>query len=453
MSEVKPYWTSICKEVSDNLWLPTGVFTPSGSPTVERSWFSTAVLLNRQRSGTPIYCQQAITSRVISAEPYVVKTRRIRVKPDAAQRATLRSWFGAQRWVYNRALERDKKRSAEFLEQNPDRKYKSEFWMDAAKDLLNTVPEWVKDVPFQIKKLAVNEFHQNLSTNKKKAKKKQIDKFEMKFKTRRSPSQCFDLVASAISPKGIYHTKLGKLHFCEDFPEGEVRDSKFILENGRYYLCLVHRTTPVRVENQARRVVALDPGVRTFMTGFSEGETFKLGEQAIARISRLCVHLDRLYSKMKKATARRRYRLRKAAARMRWKLVDLIDELHWKTIRFLLDNYDLILLPSFETSKMSSRLQRRLSKKSVRNMLSLKHYQFKTRLKNKCQTEGVAFIEVNEAYTSKTASWTGEIKHNLGSAKSITSGGITVDRDINGARGIFLRALVDTPSLRNQCAW
>jgi putative transposase len=186
------------------------------------------------------------------------------------------------------------------------------------------------------------------------------------------------------------------------------------------------------------------------MTGFSEGETFKLGEQAIARISRLCVHLDRLYSKMKNATARRRYRLRKAAAKMRWKLVDLIDELHWKTIRFLLDNYDLILLPSFETSKMSSRLQRRLSKKSVRNMLSLKHYQFKMRLKNKCQTEGLAFIEVNEAFTSKTASWTGEMKHNLGSAKFITSDGITVDRDVNGARGIFLRALVDTPSLRNQ---
>jgi putative transposase len=86
-------------------------------------------------------------------------------------------------------------------------------------------------------------------------------------------------------------------------------------------------------------------------------------------------------------------------------------------------------------------------------MLSLKHYQYKMRLKNKCQTEGVAFMEVCEAYTSKTASWTGEIKHNLGSAKTITSNGFTLDRDINGARGIFLRALVDTPSLKYQCAW
>jgi len=44
-----------------------------------------------------------------------------------------------------------------------------------------------------------------------------------------------------------------------------------------------------------------------------------------------------------------------------------------------------------------------------------------------------------------------EIK-NIGGAKLITSGGITVERDINGARGIFLRALVDSPSLLNQGA-
>ena len=47
-------------------------------------------------------------------------------------------------------------------------------------------------------------------------------------------------------------------------------------------------------------------------------------------------------------------------------------------------------------------------------------------------------------------SWTGEIVKNLGGAKTIKSAatGLTMDRDLNGARGIFLRALVDTPWLR-----
>ena len=39
---------------------------------------------------------------------------------------------------------------------------------------------------------------------------------------------------------------------------------------------------------------------------------------------------------------------------------------------------------------------------------------------------------------------------NLGGAKQITGkDGITLDRGINGARGVFLRALGDTPALAN----
>ena len=56
---------------------------------------------------------------------------------------------------------------------------------------------------------------------------------------------------------------------------------------------------------------------------------------------------------------------------------------------------------------------------------------------------------VNEAYTSKTCSWSGEIIAKLGGRKTITgSDGVSVDRDLNGARGIFLRALADTPALQ-----
>jgi putative transposase len=59
-------------------------------------------------------------------------------------------------------------------------------------------------------------------------------------------------------------------------------------------------------------------------------------------------------------------------------------------------------------------------------------------------------LEVNEAYTSKTVSWNGEIIRNLGGAKVIkSSDGKTMNRDLNGARGIFLRALVDTPWLNS----
>ena len=54
-------------------------------------------------------------------------------------------------------------------------------------------------------------------------------------------------------------------------------------------------------------------------------------------------------------------------------------------------------------------------------------------------------LDVNEAYTSKTRSWDGTIKCNLGGASVIRDeSGFGMDRDVNGARGIFLRALGDS---------
>ncbi|MFB2981312.1 zinc ribbon domain-containing protein [Microseira sp. BLCC-F43] len=56
--------------------------------------------------------------------------------------------------------------------------------------------------------------------------------------------------------------------------------------------------------------------------------------------------------------------------------------------------------------------------------------------------------QVNQAYTSKTESLHGEIVQNLGGAKVIkSSDGFFINRDLNGARGIFLGALVDTVRL------
>ena len=92
---------------------------------------------------------------------------------------------------------------------------------------------------------------------------------------------------------------------------------------------------------------------------------------------------------------------------------------------------------------------RKIQSKTARMMLSFKHYEFKQRLKWKAWQRGSMVVDVNEAYTSKTVSWTGEINYKLGSGKIVSDGnGFRMDRDINGARGIFLRALGDSPFLR-----
>ena len=235
----------------------------------------------------------------------------------------------------------------------------------------------------------------------------------------------------------------------ETLPE-EHGDSRLTLHNGQYHLAV---TMPAqrRVGETQARVVALDPGIRSFLTWFSETDApatsppeRSAGFNDSAPTWTTCYPGQRL--ERRRFAKRNRYR---AAARMRVRIGNLIDELHHQTAAWLVNQFDIILLPAFETSEMVLRGARKLRAKSVRSMLSYAHYRFQRFLAWKCWQRGKELLLVNEAYTSKTCSWSGEIIPNLGGARVVRgSDGLTMDRDKNGARGIFLRALGDTPALR-----
>ena len=141
--------------------------------------------------------------------------------------------------------------------------------------------------------------------------------------------------------------------------------------------------------------------------------------------------------------------MRRAQARLRQRIINLVDELHWQVARWLTSHYRVILLPTFETQDMTARAGRKIRSKTARMMLSFRHHEFKRRLRWKAWQRGALVIEVNEAYTSRTRSWDGTVDARLGGAKVIRDGSrFGMDRDVNGARGVFLRALGDSPFLR-----
>ena len=240
----------------------------------------------------------------------------------------------------------------------------------------------------------------------------------------------------------------GKGKVSERDTDAEVKDSQLILENGRYFLCVSY-VEKKKTREPSDRIVALDPGVRDFMTFFSEDSFGWLGQQCINRIQRLCQHCDNLLSRATQEKRPLRRALRKAANKIKVKIRNLIDELHKKVAHFLVSNFDIILLPTFETKQMTKRGARKLRTKSVRQMLTLSHYRFKTFLKQKASEYGVQVIDVCEAYTSKTVSWTGEIVDNLGGSKVIKSSeDHRMDRDLNGARGIFIKTVARALTVR-----
>jgi len=276
---------------------------------------------------------------------------------------------------------------------------------------------------------------------------KETGKFqECKFRSVKDIQQTVYIPKSAVTPQGVYRTLLNNLLASE--PVSTDSDCRLTCENERWFLIVgVALTAPEVSDNQAK-VVAIDPGVRAFVSFYSVDSCGKIGLQNFGRILSLGRHLDNLISRRTTCTDKHsRHNMRKAEKRLRWKIRDLVDELHHKTSKFLLDNFDVIIIPSFETSQMVPKYQRKINKKSVRAMMTFAHYRFQEFLKFKAKSLGKVVLNQNEAYTSKTASWTGEVK-NVGGAKYIKSGGLVVDRDFNGSRGIFLRGLCEiSPAL------
>jgi transposase len=180
------------------------------------------------------------------------------------------------------------------------------------------------------------------------------------------------------------------------------------------------------------KVIALDPGCRTFMTGYSTSEVIECHRDK-GLFDRLRAKISALQEKKKYST------IQKYHDRMK----NLVDEIHWKTIRYLTKNYSAILLPSFESQEL---VKKSKSSDLRRSLLELKHYQFKQRLRNKCGGgHKTRLYIVTEEYTSKTCGRCGELNQQLGSAKTFKCGSescqLVIDRDYNGARNILLKHL------------
>ena len=442
---LSPYWTESCAAISSQLWLPTGIDSLDldlslssiwSNRTVDQSWFSTKLFTAQQKNLPPIFSRSLLSSALEStdSESTVTKSKKIRLWLSREQQKKVNHWLDVSRFVYNQTIAYLKEPGT------------VANWKAIKTDLLNSLPDFCDDVPFQIKSVAIRDAC--IAVRSAKAKYRKGDgTSDMRFRSRKNPVQSCYIPKSAIKPQGIYYTIIGNLRYNEVLPE-DMMDSRIVRQYGKYYLAVPYKNPRHVAENQGR-VVALDPGVRNFVTFFSEDSYGWLGKAANLVIQKLCFRLDDLISRMSKVNAKRKRSMQKAADRLRERIANLVDELHKKIARFLCTSFDIILLPTFETSQMANKAKRRIRSKSVRQMLTLSHYKFRMFLKHKAFELGKTVIDVCEAYTSKTVSWTGEIV-SVGGRKVIQStDGTKMDRDLNGARGIFLRAVVDTPLLRD----
>ncbi len=395
----------------------------SSLKTLLNSWFSNNKNYRLNKSLFTISSQSSPSFQVefTDSENTVTRSRKIRVYPTHEQKNVLNSWFGASRFAYNKTVE--------FLK-HPDTKAQ---WKSIKTDLLHDMPEWSKEVPYQIKSVAIRDCCQAVSAAKKKFK--QTGKFqEVKFRSKKRGDNNLFIPQTAISEKGVYHTILGKLKTAEPLWKS-THDCRMVLQNGRYFVIVPIDVAVKRPENQRISACALDCGVRTFQTVFSKELILKVGEHDFQRIFRYCYALDKLISRKNKE---RSNRFNRAMKRIRWKVRDLIDEIHNKLALTLCRLFDVVYIPTFETQDMVSKLKHKTS----RAMLGWSHYRFKMKLKAKAEEYSCKIIDCTEEYTSKTCGNCGEIS-SIGGKEVWTCKhcGCMHDRDINGAKNILFKQM------------
>jgi putative transposase len=307
----------------------------------------------------------------------------------------------------------------------------------------NTIHPWELNTPKDIRAGAVAEMTTRLSQNVSAIKRGQILRFQMKYKSRHQGGS-ISLPKTSIKFKGgkvsifqktLGAVRLGKRHKKKPKYSDTVECDSRMIYDGRSFYLLLPKKVKVKEQEDKKATVALDPGVRTFQTGFSETEFFKahIDDTKFEKLKKKIRLLQSLWDTKKIRNPRKKIMVL-------WKKIkNLVDECHWKTIRHLLNKYSDVLLPSFESQEMVKGTT--LHKKTKGDMLVLSHFKFKVRLKEKAyEYKNFRIHDVNESYTSKTCSCCG-CMNDVGSKKKFVCShcGTSHDRDVNAARNIFIK--------------
>jgi transposase len=377
-----------------------------------------------------------------------IRVKKIKLKPTVLQKRILEKWTGCVRYVYNKCLKEFKLNpellknknlaTKKFITQKDNNIIKNGDKIPDDKYLY----DWEIETPKDIRKGALRDLQKAYKTAFSNLRNKNITNFNLRPKLKKyGKEHSIEIPNTAIkchkNSIEIYpNYKIGKIKTYKSY----IKDLKSIKmycrlkkENNNWYLLVPEKvkTNEIKQEN---KICAIDPGIRKMATIFSENEIVEIIPNKI---------LHKYYNKIDKLKSLRAKNkiksisFKKGISRNYNKINNLVNEIHYKTINYL-KQFNTIFLPSFETQDM---VKGKLHKHTKRDMLCLSFYKFQQRLLDKAKLLKNCNVKiVNEAYTSKTCGLCGHInpkntKENL----TCQNCNITYDRDINGARNIFIK--------------
>ncbi|MEY2916743.1 MAG: Heterosigma akashiwo virus 01 [Bacteroidota bacterium] len=484
--DCKVFWNKQCAENSKKLWFPTEIGC-ADSPlnlsngslpkTIQNSWFSIKQSINLEAKNLPLFKY----SPVEKWENEGIRTLKIKLLPTQKQKQVLEKWSNTSRYVYNKCLAKIKEdpslnSSTGYKKLNKEciTKKDNNIIKDGVKHNFDKfIYDWELETPKDIRNGGLRDIKKAYKTAFSNLKAGNINHFGLEFRKKKNMNeQSMKVPASAIKIAKSINKIKGFTFYTEYLPsmikvdkrslknikidklialERLTHDTRLKRENNEWFLCISYDVTGEET-TMVEKTCALDPGTRKFQVIYSEDKVISISTKECTNLGKgKCTCKEKCTSKIKKiyATLDKFKSLRdnkkikqrtydKKRCRTQAKLNRLVDEMHFKTISYLTKNYTSILLPSFETQEMVGK--KSLHRTTKRDMMNFAFYKFKQRLIHKCALLKHCNVTiVNEAYTSQTCGYCGNLKKTSAEVIQCDSCHKIFDRDVNGSRNIYIK--------------
>jgi transposase len=377
------------------------------------------------------------------------------IYPTEEQKKILLYWFDLYIYMYNKVLEKVKQiRKEENKKQNKMvkinelnldlnlTKLKKEF-SDLKKELSNKINPITKEkskINKHILDYAIKDAISSINSIMTNLKNNHVKNTRLRYLKTTKNTKIIKIEKNICQLNSFCSSVLGKkINIKPDIKFNDITEVAILQYNKKKdtFRFLVKEKVEMKNENKInRKIIAIDPGFRTLITGISNEHIIEIGINPLKKIKPKIIKLEKIKNKKIKNKKRQLMKYED-------KITNFIKDMHNKIVKKLTSDYDDILIGNMSTKSIVENEETRKEIKKEANYLKI--YQLKERLKNKCIKENKRYKSINEYNTSKCCSNCGNKKINLGSNKTYecVECNKIYDRDINASKNILLKGMIN----------
>ena len=372
----------------------------------------------------------------------MLKSFKTEINPTEEQKARIRRTIGTCRYVYNFYLGHNKA-----LHDNGEKFMTGKnfsLWLNNEYIPDNPDKTWIREVYSKAVKKSIEDgcaaftrFFKHQSDFPKLKKKGKSD-VKMYF-VRNNPKDC-QCERHRLKIPTLGWVRIKEKGYIPTTKEGYmIRSGTVSVKAGRFYVSVLVEIPDVNIDNNSNEGIGIDLGLKDFAI-VSNGKTYRnINKSAgLKKLEKQLIReqrsLSRKYENLKKGESTQRANIQKQRLKVQ-KLHHKMDNIRTdyinKTIAEIVKTKPSYI--TIEDLNVKGMMKNRCLSKAV---ASQKFYEFRTRLKAKCDENGIELRVADRFYpSSKTCHHCGSVKKNLKLSDRIyrCECGYVVDRDLNAA--------------------